>query len=175
VVEDWQGGDAPGGQGPAGGVGRLAGSWCGRGVIRPMVRVLIHGSPRCSCRREGPGGRPAAISADMVVRGEGSSRGQGFSVRLISIRLDVSRGPRDLRSRARSQVLVGKGGTGPWTLPRSGTRRRMACGMAACVSGGVAPVPHAPSTREVPFDLTFDQWEGNSEILRARCAEKGSY
>jgi hypothetical protein len=25
----------------------------------------------------------------------------------------------------------------------------------------------------VPFDLTFDQWEGNSEILRARCAEKG--
>jgi hypothetical protein len=23
------------------------------------------------------------------------------------------------------------------------------------------------------FDLTFDQWEGNSEILRAGCAEKG--
>ena len=45
VVEDRQGGDAAGGQGPAGGVGRLAGSWCGRGAIRPMVRVLIHGSP----------------------------------------------------------------------------------------------------------------------------------
>jgi hypothetical protein len=38
---------------------------------------------------------------------------------------------------------------------------------------GVAPVPHAPSTREGPLDPTFDQWEGNSEILRARCAEKG--
>src|SRR4051794_27006881 len=38
---------------------------------------------------------------------------------------------------------------------------------------GVGPVPHAPSTREVPFDLTVDQWEGNSEILWARCAEKG--
>ncbi len=40
---------------------------------------------------------------------------------------------------------------------------------------GVAPGPRAPSTRAVPFNLTFDQWEGNSEILRARCAEKGIF
>ena len=37
VVEDRQGGNAPGGQGPAVGMGRLAGSWCGDRVIRPMV------------------------------------------------------------------------------------------------------------------------------------------
>src|SRR3954469_19650678 len=110
----------------------------------------------------------------MVVRGEGTSRGKKFSVRLISIRLDISRVPPHLRSRPWPQVLVDRGGRGPRTLPRRGTRRRMACGMAACI-GRAKPAPHAPSTREVPFDLTFDQWEGNSEILRARCAEKGGY
>jgi hypothetical protein len=45
LIEDRQGGDAPGGQGPAGGVGRLAGSWCGGEGIWPMAWVLIHGSP----------------------------------------------------------------------------------------------------------------------------------
>jgi hypothetical protein len=37
VVEDRQSGDAPGGQGLAGGAGHLAGSCCGRGGIRPMT------------------------------------------------------------------------------------------------------------------------------------------
>src|SRR5512132_844843 len=45
LIEDRQGGDAPGGQGPADGVGCLAGSWCGREGIWPMAWVLIHGSP----------------------------------------------------------------------------------------------------------------------------------
>src|SRR5262245_23366443 len=78
VVEDRQGGDAPGGQGLSGGAGRLAGSWGGRGAIRPMIWVLIHGRPRYSCRHEGSGGRPAAISGAMVVRNVESSRGQKY-------------------------------------------------------------------------------------------------
>src|SRR5574339_1111568 len=78
------------------------------------------------------------IPADMVVRGGGSSRGQKSLDRLISLRLGVSRGPRDLRSRDRTQVLVGKGGTGHRALPWSETRRRMACGTAAWI-GRVRP------------------------------------
>ncbi len=55
VAEDRRRGDAPGGPGSAGGMGRRAGSWGGRGVIRPRARVLSAGSPvmRRSPRRIG--------------------------------------------------------------------------------------------------------------------------
>ena len=172
AVEDRQGGDAAGGQGLSGGVGRLAGSWCGRGAIRPMVRVLIHGSPRRSCRRDGSGGRSAAISADMVVRGGGSSRGQKSSIlTYIDTPRRKSRAARlTLRASVASPCGPGRDRTldiaSAWDTAKNGVRN------GGVRRPGVAPVPHAPSTREVPFDLTFDQWEGNSEILRARCAEK---
>src|SRR4051794_33036880 len=87
------------------------------------------------------------------------------------MRLDVSRGLRDLRSLYRPQVLVGTGWTGRWTLPRNRTRRRMACGTARRVGRVLPGLTRTPNSVD-PLDVTFDQVEGNSEILRARCAEK---
>ena len=54
-------------------------------------------SPRRTVSASGSGGRSAATSADMVVRGGGWSRGENPSKILMSICLDVSRAARDLR------------------------------------------------------------------------------
>src|SRR4051794_26461680 len=74
-LEDRQRGETAGGQGPDGGAcGPTAGvSWIGIVVRSP--RLVPHGGiPRTPLSASESGGRSAAISADMVVRGWGRSR-----------------------------------------------------------------------------------------------------
>ena len=79
-IEDRQGGDAPGVQCAAVGVGDLAGSWSwGVSVVSRSLRLVHRRASRRSQGHRDAGDRGVRPSAAMMSRGAGSSRGEKFS------------------------------------------------------------------------------------------------
>jgi hypothetical protein len=79
-IEDRQGGDAPGVQCAAAGVGDLAGSWSwGVSVVSRSLRLVHRRSSRRSQGHRDAGDRGVRPPAAMMSRGAGSSRGEKFS------------------------------------------------------------------------------------------------
>src|SRR5208337_2630411 len=89
-------------------------------VLPRAVRCPLPGLP-------GPkGGRlTAAVFAAMMAEETGTSRGKNSCDSLMTICLDVSPGPLDLRRWPTSQALGAESATGGRTLPDRRTRRRM--------------------------------------------------
>jgi hypothetical protein len=98
ALQQGQRGDAAGGQGPAGGASGLAGALWRGGLIARVVRRMPHGIVPRHTRRD-RSGRP--VRRDLRrhgCRARWSVKGRKSLKNLLSIRLDVSRAARDLRS-----------------------------------------------------------------------------
>ena len=169
AVEDRQGGDAVRGQGPGGDAGGRAGGVWWLGLVIRSARRLPHGSvPSTHPVGLGSGGRSAATSADMVVRGGGTSRGENTGKILTSTRLDVSRAALDLRRggrrKSRRGGFAGRPGHCPCVGQGEESLSRQGRGAPGTGPGST------PASTPGEDDPTFDQLKGNSEIMRARCA-----
>src|SRR5271165_4737279 len=170
AIEDRQCGNAMRGQGPGGEAG-------GRTAVVPWVGLVIRSARRFR-HRSIPWTQPVGLGVRRPVgrdvRRHGCPRGEKVKREisdkiLTSTCLDASGAALDLRQGGRRKSRSGGGRPATWTLPVRRTRRRIAVEARAWRTRDRTGLDaYFPPGEDDP---TFNQLNGNSEIMRARCAE----